>query len=192
LVARTRASEGASCIPPCTCVVFGCPACTFCLHLFIRLPSSIPHASVFWISPSLMVQDDLIHPGYRDPCVRHPKKLMHACNQTQSRLVLDQQQRQPNTTTCTSSTQLLWSCIAWPSWLKAWSTTNHALNQMWHRSSSEPARIGSMPHELVPDLVLPQSKNAISGSDGGEHCQVKQKPNSRFIVLLPGQANNRR
>jgi len=64
-----------------------------------------------------------------------PKKLMHACNQTQSRLVLYQQQRQPNMTTCTSSTQLLWSCIAWPSWLKAWSTTNHARSVSFSSSS---------------------------------------------------------
>ena len=74
LDARSRTSKGASCVPSYICAVwFGCSARTFCLHLFIRLPSSTPHGFVFWISPSLMVQDDLIHPGCRDSCVRHPK-----------------------------------------------------------------------------------------------------------------------
>ena len=60
------------------------------------------------------------------------KKLIHACIQTQSRLVLNQQQRQPNTTTWTSSARLLRSCTAWPSWLKAPSATNHALYSHLH------------------------------------------------------------
>lgn len=62
LVAPTRSSEGLSWIPRCTCAMFGFLLAPFCLHLFILLPSSIPHVSIFWISPSHMEQDDLIHP----------------------------------------------------------------------------------------------------------------------------------
>jgi hypothetical protein len=41
------------------------------------------------------------------PMCQTSKTLIHACNQIRSRLLLDQQQRQPNTTTCTSSARLL-------------------------------------------------------------------------------------
>jgi hypothetical protein len=58
-----------------------------------------------------------------------PKTLMYTCNQTRSRLILDQQQRQPNTTGWT-----VWACISpcrtgSPSRLPMTKATNHAQSE---------------------------------------------------------------
>jgi hypothetical protein len=103
------------------------------------------------------------------------KTLMHACNQTRSRLVLDQQQRQPNTAMCIVS-----------SWLKrAWIATPTRLAKPWatdHPHSADGWRTPQLGAEDDQSRQHHSPERSIASSPG--HCQHwTQRSASEFSVL---------
>jgi len=124
------------------------PTPFWCLTLFMRRVwlSSLHLSPVSFHSSALLHSARLhllnfhfpLHTGWLDSGMAQGhmchtlKTLIHACNQTRSHLILDQQQRQPNTTEC-----MVWACIS-PSWTGSPSqppltkATNHAQRGRLH------------------------------------------------------------
>jgi hypothetical protein len=120
---------------------FACFASFLCCVWFpasYALPASFHSSALHHPARLRLLDSHFPHDaGWRDalmvqgPMCHTLKTLIHACNQTRSYLILDQQQRQPNTIGCT-----IWACMS-PSWTSSPSLLPINQHSIWREDEAK-------------------------------------------------------